>query len=135
MSLDVYLHGPENDTLYSANITHNLGGIASEAGLYLALWRPGQLLDPQASDRIEAAEHEGRYDVAGDLEKLLPTPLAAHLIEPLRAGLALLRSDSARFEKLAPTNGWGTYHGLVVFVTNYLAACEENPTATVRVSR
>src|SRR3990172_2778745 len=39
MSLDVTLR----TELYSANITHNLGKMAKEAGIYEHLWRPDEL--------------------------------------------------------------------------------------------
>lgn len=125
MSLDVYLNGPSitedvtcrecNHTrpvayspqLYSANITHNLGGMAGEAGLYEALWRPDEV----------------GLETAGDL------------IGILKLGLHNLTKDAEKYRALNPANGWGNYEGLVKFVTEYLAACREHPTATVRVSR
>jgi len=93
--------------IYSSNITHNLGKMASEAGLYAYLWRP---------------------DENGITE-------AAQLIGPLKTGLELLRSDPGRFKTFNPENGWGDYDGLVNFVVAYLAACEEFPFASVEVSR
>ena len=97
----------DDETVYSANITHNLNKMADDAGVYKHLWRP---------DEIGITK-------------------AAELIEPLRAGLELLKNDPSRFKKFNPENGWGTYEGLVAFVEKYLAACEEYPAATVRVSR
>jgi len=123
--LDVYLQGPpkkvecrcsccdhqhereEREEYYSRNITHNLNTMAGEAGIYEALWRP---------DEIGITK-------------------AAQLIEPLKAGLAKLESDPERFEKLNPSNGWGSYEGLVSFVRDYLRACKETPDAEVYVSR
>ena len=34
-----------------------------------------------------------------------------------------------------PSNGWGTYDGLVAFVSDYLSACIASPNAEVSVSR
>lgn len=93
--------------VFTANITHNLGRMASECGLYEPLW--------EAED------------------KRLTT--AAQLVTPIRDGLALLTSDRARFEAFNPENGWGDYDGLVRFAENYLAACEQWPEAEVRVWR
>lgn len=125
MSLDVYLYGPprtetcrcprcdnehesvETEDLFSANITHNLGKMAAEAGIYKHLWYP---------DEIGVTR-------------------AAQLIEPLRDGLALLKSDPDRFRAFNATNGWGLYENFVPFVEGYLSACEAHPTATVGVSR
>ena len=107
MSLDVYLTEVRETTIYDRNITHNLNKMADEAGIYKHLWRP---------EEIEITK-------------------AAQLIEPLREGLSLLLSDPERFKKFDPENKWGDYHGLVNFVREYLAACEENPNASVSVSR
>lgn len=118
MSLDVYLSMPvvcphcggtistDSIGVYDGNITHNLAPMAAKAGVYDAMWRPD--------------EHGLK--------------LAGQLIEPLKAGLEALRANPAEFRELNPANGWGDYDGLVRFVTNYLAACEANPHATVSVS-
>ena len=125
MSLDIYLSNGttehdcvcnrcgdvhkrvEANEVYSANITHNLNSMAAEAGLYEYLWRPDVM------DIVKASE----------------------LIEPLSAGLKLLKSDPPRFEKHNAKNGWGRYEHFVPFVEKYLMACIENPDALVSVSR
>jgi len=105
----VVVHDPKGETgeVYSANITHNLGKMAGEAGVYKALWRPEEI----------------------------GVSIAEQLIPLLDAGLTLLRSDPARFKALNPENGWGTYDGLVRFVDQYLVACRDYPQAKVTVSR
>lgn len=113
MSLDVYLSSPKcptcghEESLYCANITHNLGAMADAAGIYMALWRPDEC-------GIETA---------------------AQLIEPLRAGLAWLKANPEEARKHDAPNGWGLYQHFVPFVEKYLAACEEHPEAIVSVSR
>jgi hypothetical protein len=108
MSLDVTLSCEHcGSSLFDANITHNLGGMALDAGIYEPLWRPEEI----------------------------GVKRAHKLIEPLRAGLALLRSDPERFERLEPENKWGTYADFVPWVEEYLAACERYPLAEVSVSR
>lgn len=109
MSLDVTLTKEVTQmcAVFDSGVTHNLNKMATEAGIYKHLWRP---------EEIGIAK-------------------AGQLIEPLRVGLALLRSDPARFSKLNPPNGWGDYDGLVEFVAKYLAACEAHPDAKVSVSR
>lgn len=103
----VVVEAHDSVNVYSANITGNLSKMAAEAGLYAALWEPHLV---------------GLFD-------------AQQLIPPLRDGLALLRSDPERFKQFNPSNGWGDYEALVQFVTNYLAACEQHPTAAVSVWR
>lgn len=90
-------------------MTHNLTGMADAAGIYEALWRPEECKPPITKAR--------------------------QLIEPLEAGLAALRSDPKKFKVHNPSNGWGSYEGLVEFVTRYLAACKEWPDYAVGVSR
>ena len=115
MSLDVYLRmeldtggaEPYEAQLFSDNVTHNLAGMAEEAGIYEHLWRPDEL----------------GITVAGDL------------VAPLRAGLALLEAEPGRFRAKNPSNGWGDYCGFVEFVQKYLAACKAHPKATIRVWR
>lgn len=103
MSLDVYLLSE----CFEANITHNLTGMAQEAGIYLALWRPEEI-------GITSAEQ---------------------LIPLLQAGLTVLEQKPERFRKHEPANKWGSYEGLVDFVRRYLKACRENPYAEIRTSR
>lgn len=88
---------------YSTNITHNLAAMAKEAGIYEHLWRPKEI---------------------GIIK-------ARQLIEPLRAGLALMKADPSRFEKHNAPNGWGRYVDFVPWVEKYLAACEKNPDAEI----
>ena len=124
MSLDVRLYGESiteecectcghkhtgatQQCLYSANITHNLNRMANAAGIYEALWRPEEI----------------------------GVTRPRQLIPLLREGLARLVENPEVFKEYNPENGWGTYSGLVSFVRNYLAACEEYPDATVYVSR
>lgn len=153
MSLDVYLEGPDESeecacdcghvhtrlvrrTYFDANITHNLGRMAREAGIYEALWRPDEMLAPDIAAVLHDAEEiDYHSEHAKSLRAQLPTPTAADLIEPLRNGLRLLRANPTYYRQWEPENGWGTYDGFVPWVERYLAACEEHPTATVRVSR
>ena len=107
MSLDVYLMAIRKTEVFTANITHNLNKMAEEAGIYEHLWRPDEI----------GVTH------------------ASQLIEPLKTGIALMKSDPKRFKKLGPPNGWGTYHDFVPWLEEYLKACEENPDAEVEVPR
>ena len=113
MSLDVYLeeapcpHCGHSDQVFWANITHNLNRMADKAGIYRCLWRPEEI----------------------------GATTASQIIEPLRIGLEKLKNDRERFEQLNPENRWGSYASFVPWIEKYLAACEEFPDATIRVSR
>lgn len=103
VSLDVYLTKTMPTRVHCGNITHNLGPMAREAGIYTLLWRPEEI----------------------------GIKYARELIAPLEAGLNILRMYPERFRKFNPENGWGSYEGLVEFVEVYLAACREHPDAEV----
>ena len=107
MSLDVYLTNETGDELYSRNITHNLGRMAREAGIYGCLWRPD--------------EHGITH--------------ARQVIEPLANGVALLETEKARFETFNSSNGWGMWEHFLPFCADYLQACRDHPDATVRACR
>jgi hypothetical protein len=107
VSLDVSLTRTQPTVVFSANITHNLGPMAREAGIYQHLWRPEELGITKA--------HQ--------------------LIEPLRVGLNLMRNQPGRFMALNPPNGWGTYHHFVPWLEAYLEACIQHPDAEVSVNR
>ena len=105
MSLDVYLTVTKPTLVFEGNITHNLGAMAREAGIYEALWRPEEI-------NVTTAEQ---------------------LIEPLTVGLEKLKADPESFKVF--NNGWGMYDNLINFVEDYLEACIENPDAEVRACR
>lgn len=107
MSLDVWLKDADGAEVYSTNITHNLGKMAAEAGIYACLWRPDE----------NGITHAGQ------------------IVEPLAAGLALLVAEPERFEKLNAPNGWGKWEHFVPWCARYLHACRNNPEALVHVSR
>ena len=124
MSLDVYLIGEEKrvectcecghkhskierETLYNSSITHNLNKMAGEAGIYEACWQPEEIGATKAKDII------GKLALAVDLMKKYPE----------------------RFKKFDSPNGYGKYEHFLPWVESYLKACEENPNATIEVSR
>ncbi len=113
MSLDVYLMVTQPVSVYDANITHNLGKMASAVKLsngmtlYDILWRPD--------------EHGFYY--------------AKEISELLDEGFNILLSSPEEYKRYNPENGWGSYEGLVNFVYNYRNACWDNPDAELRVSR
>ena len=98
---------PESNMLYSRNITHNLGKMADEAGIYKALWCPEEL----------------------EIER------AGELVPILEKGLAELELSPEKFREYNSPNGWGVYENLVNFVSDYLAACKETPNAAIKISR
>ena len=101
------IDGHLDDYVFTSNITHNLGAMAREAGLYEPLWRPEEIGITHASQ----------------------------LIDPLREGLTHLLAEPDRMQEFNPENGWGTYEGLIRFTAGYLAACEQWPDAVIEVSR
>lgn len=148
MSLDVSLYTVstcphcghylgEGPCVFSANITHNLNAMAAAAGIYEALWRPEEMLAPEAAKILHDAERvRGHHSVeALAIRAELPTAKASDLITPLREGLQKLRADPDHYRTFEPENKWGTYDVFVPWIERYLAACEEHPTAIVEVCR
>jgi len=113
MSLDVYLDTKKCeccgrfDRLFGSNITHNLGIMAKEAGIYDIVWRPDENNITQAKQLIGA----------------------------LKNAIKSMEDDPERYKKYNPENGWGSYDGFLKWLKEYLMACEENPEAEVSVWR
>ncbi len=113
MSLDVDLIVTQPVSVYSGNITHNLGAMAGAVvlsngmTLYDVLWRPD--------------EHELKF--------------ARDIVDLLDEGWNILLSDPEKYQQFNPENGWGSYDGLEKFVYNYRNACWDNPDAELRISR
>lgn len=119
MSLDVDLMVVQTTSVYTSNITHNLGKMAlqvkfglewtgvTDLSLYDILWRPD--------------DHGFKY--ARDIADLLDI------------GWNILLSDPDQFKQFNPDNGWGSYEGLVDFVYNYRNACWLRPDAELSISR
>lgn len=96
-----------NKTIYTDNITHNLGQMAKEANIYTVLWRPEEL---------------------GYIK-------AEQIIKSLELGLKDLKNRPEYFKQFNSSNGWGMYENFVPFVEKYLNACKENPNALVKADR
>jgi hypothetical protein len=140
MSLDVTLYRnylvsydegvtlePRREEVYSANITHNLGKMASEAGLYEALWRPHRL---KPGYDIPEDDYKAEWEYEDN------NPVRAHeIIEIIEKGLADMKSRPKHYEKFNSPNGWGMYEHFVPFIEKYLAALKEFPEAQVECDR
>lgn len=107
MSLDVSLTRVQSTEVFCANITHNLGPMAREAGIYHELWRPEEIGITKASQ----------------------------LIDPLKVGLAKLKANPEHYRKFDSPNGWGMYEHFVPWIEKYIAACDEYPDADVSANR
>jgi hypothetical protein len=96
-----------SETVYEANITHNLGEMADAAGIYQCMWRPEEINIKKAKDMIEILE-KGYED---------------------------LINNAMKYHKYSPKNGWGSYEGLCNFVLKLIEACIKYPDSNVRVWR
>jgi len=106
MSLDFSLF-QDGREVFEVNITHNLGKMADEAGVYECLWRPDENGFTKAEDII---------------------PL-------LLKGMEVLSKDKKRLQEFNPENGWGSWDSLVNFCAKVLVGCIKNPEATIEVCR
>lgn len=109
MSLDITLRLPDKEQpVWNGNITHNLGPMANYVGLYDILWRP----------------EEHKIYAAGQVSTRLMAGISA----------LVLYEDHLR-TNYTPSNGWGSYEGLLDFCLEYLEASLRYPDANVEVSR
>lgn len=102
---------------WDANITHNLGEMASNipvmfgdkpTTLYYACWRPEEIGASTVSD-------------------ILPM---------LIQGIHYMVDHRKELVQYNAPNGWGTYEGFMKFLLNYKQACEDNdPDCLIKASR
>jgi hypothetical protein len=117
----------EDELLYDANITHNLGEMASEAGIYEALWRPHRLKDGYD---IPEDDHKAEWVFEDSCE--IKTTDITDIIE---RGLVDLKARPVYFKQFDSPNGWGVYKDFVPFVEKYLEALKMYPDGIVKVDR
>lgn len=140
MSLDVTLYRnyhvsyddgktlePKKEEMYSANITHNLGDMASEAGIYEALWRPYRLKEGY---NIPEDDHNAEYKFEEE------NPVRAFEIIPIiEKGLKDMLARSEHYKTFDSPNGWGLYVHFIPFIERYLEALRKYPEAFVECDR
>lgn len=121
MSYDVYLYepcpqqpclctchegGPSEVRVFDSNYTSNCSMMWDAAGCPLREW---------------ACDKRG-------------VRTAETLIEPLRAAIAAMEADPAKYEAMNPDNGWGSYQTVLPWLRSILSACEQHPKARLHVS-
>jgi len=109
MSLDFYLQYEIDGNeikVFESNITHNLNKMATEAGIYEALWHP---------DRIGAV-------------------YAKDIIPVLLSGYNKLTENPSIYKAFNNPDGWGLYEHFLPFVKNVLNACIKYPSAKIKTS-
>lgn len=110
MSLDISLYvksGNEDILVHDANITHNLNTMADKAGIYKALWSPGEIGATYAKDVIDIVEK----------------------------GLIDLKARPDYFKQYNSPNGWGIYDNFIIFVENYLEAAKKYPDSIIYICK
>ncbi len=113
MSLEVQLnnepcpHCGQVKPGFSKNITHNLVPMAKAVGCYIAVWRPEEY-------NLKTGEQ---------------------LILHLQKAVEFMNRTFDYLKQHEHPSGWGTRKDLLEFLEAYLAACKENPTATIWVHR
>lgn len=115
-------HIKDNEKVYEANVTHNLGNMAKAAGIYKAIWRP-YLLKCE-NEVFLTYKEEYKYEEKTEV-------LAKDIISLLKKGLKKMKNDPEKFKSLNPPNGWGVYEDFIYFVEEYLNACCKYPDAII----
>lgn len=134
MSLDVTIYNTikyEGDQVksivYSANITHNLGEMATHASIYNALWRPHRLKDDYTL-KMNGTEYE--YEFEDHV-----TVFAHEIIKPIERGLLHMKKNPEYYKKYNSPNGWGTYKHFIPFIEEYLTNLKQNPSSKIETDR
>ena len=74
-----------------------------------------------------AGVHHALYDSQG--------LLARDILPDLRRGLHRMEDNPEVYRVFDSPNGWGVYENALPWLREVVAACEENPDATIRVSK
>ena len=140
MSLDVYLnrkmylsydrgetYTEQNETVFDANITHNLGEMADKAGIYEACWRP-YYLHPDCPKEFTSYDEEYEFELSHPM-------FAKDIIQVLEKGYEDMKARPDYYKKFDSPNGWGLYVNFLPWVERYLEACKTYPDAEISVSR
>ena len=99
---------------------------------WITATRPTQVFDRNITHNLaEMAVEAGVYEALWRSEG----KKASEIAPLLKEGLEKLTTNPAKFKKLNPSNGWGSYDSLVEFVKEALIACSEYPDGEIGVSR
>jgi hypothetical protein len=122
MSLDIYLYKSKvqdfpdeedwsdfkkENELYWANITHNLGKMAEEAGFYRALWRPEEIGITKAID----------------------------LFPYIEKGIKKMIDNPSYYEQFDSPNGWGLYKHFLPWLVKLREQLLKYPESYIYISR
>ena len=117
----------ETEYVFEGNITHNLGKMASMAGIYEALWRPHRLKEGyNIPENDHDAEHEFEINSVTTASEILPI---------IESGFADMEARPEYYKQFNPENGWGNYDIFIRWIEIYINACREYPDAIVEVDR
>jgi hypothetical protein len=106
MSLDIDLIETSPHSVFDANITHNLGTMADKAGIYEALWHPGEAGIKKASELAHA----------------------------LASAIADMKARPEYYKSFDSANGWGMYDNFIPWLEKLYHACIMHPNAEIEVS-
>ncbi len=60
---------------------------------------------------------------------------AGDVAKELYGGFVHMKEEPEIFEKLNPSNGWGSYDTAVEFLEELISACNEHPDGVIRISK
>lgn len=121
MSLDVtikFKNKEGKDDFWSANITHNMGNMASFIPVILDFNRRLTL-----------------YDYVWRPEKIKKKVDTTVMVKALTVGIVLMIKNRKELLKYNPENGWGSYDSFLAWLIEYKNACEDHPGCDIEISR
>lgn len=103
---------------WSANITHNMGKMASHIPV---------------SSPME--NNTTLYDYVWRPEVRKETVNTTIMWRVLKEGIAYMINERLDLLQYNPSNGWGDYDSFLAWLINYKNMCEDNPGCEIEVSR
>ena len=119
---------PENELIYSGNITHNLNKMAMEAGIYKAVWRPYEL--HINFDKGKEDNQDYIYEFEDET-----TVKAKDVFLIIENGFRDMKKRPEHYKKFDSPNGWGLYENFIPFLSEYLDALRKYPEAIIECNR
>lgn len=104
---------PPLEEEWSANITHNMGHMASHVPI----------------------DNHSLYDYVWHGDEYVKKLTTDFMSDILKVGIAYMVSNRKELLKYNPVNNWGSYDAFLQWLINFKNACEDNPDCIIELDR
>lgn len=132
MGLSLYFYSDKGEELDSVGITHNLNKMICELDVlcrtnyYECVWRPEEIFDTKDILLYDTFTEEYYVNTCVSVKDILPK------LGTLYRDLVL---NKKLIEQHLPSNGWGTFEGMLDFINRYIKICIKYPDSYVHAWR